>query len=186
MHYLLVIATLFFTATAGAFDKVFTNDQTSTAVLTVAPTATAPSTTTNGVISVSRFNAEYRFLFYGTDAANETATAHLYRWYGHDDDADGTPDLWIPVLQGVYTITLGTTTGVSGQTVTDTQFFADTIAITGGTGDDQVVHTNAQNAVAELRVSARGSGYLQLTLQAGTAATANAMVRSYGPDSIIP
>lgn len=71
---------------------------------------------------------------FGAGVATNTFTMKVLGWrptkLGPGQPASA--PLWIPVVLGTYTITLGTGTGVAGADLTTTALFATTITMTGG------------------------------------------------------
>ena len=133
------------------------------AALAAAPTATDPLGT--GVVNATRYNLA-KVCFFGTDAADETATAYVYQW----THAGG--DLWVPNTQAKVTLALGTATGVAGKTVTNTERFADTISFVDG--DESVkISSIESNDVATLLFDLEGCSRWQISFDLGTMASAN-------------
>lgn len=69
--------------------------------------------------------------FFGTDAANETASGRLWAWHQYTIAGPAVNETqWVKYLLCEFTLTLGTRTGVAGGLINASQLWADTITIT--------------------------------------------------------
>jgi hypothetical protein len=120
------------------------------------------------------FTSGIRIIPYVTDAEDETAEIHVFRYIS------GPSGELIPTLQGVYTATAGATVGAAGRTVTNTNYFCDTIAVksTSSDGSEEII-AGGQDGIAELRIPQKGAAYVEAVLIIGTAAAVNALIGSW-------
>lgn len=147
-----------------------------TAYPTIQPTATEPSG--SGVLSpfISTNKTARRWLKlipFGTDAADETFVLLVTGW-------EYTGDLWVPVTLCEVTCTMGTKTGVASKTVVNTEYFADTLAIVGTSGNSNVsfeMLSPADNTIASILVDTKGCHKVQVSAKAGTGVNGNALFR---------
>lgn len=100
------------------------------------------------------------FQFFGTGNDDTTFLARILGWR-YVTDAPGTPEtaIWVPVPLLELTCTLSTATGVAGGTVGSSDRFADTLAIVGTTGNDDVsidIVSPANNTPAHVVVDLKG------------------------------
>lgn len=115
-------------------------------------------------------------LFFGARSSgdNETFTARIEGW-------SHLGGLWIPTPLLALTLTQGTSVGVAGQDVLNTNYFADTlVADTAYTSAYELVQAaTADNSIAMLKVDTAGFEIVQVRLAKGTNASANALVREF-------
>lgn len=145
-----------------------------TAYPTIVATATAPSG--SGVIDVysAASGATRRYIKlipFGTDAADETFVILVTGW-------SYTGDLWVPSTLCEVTCTMGTKTGVAAKTVINTEYFADTLALVGTSGNSGVsveLLSPADNTIAHLVIDVKGNRYVQVSAKAGTGVNGNAL-----------
>lgn len=174
-----------------------TNGSTETDFPTLAATATKPATvdsatpTANLVVGGCGLNGTH-FMFFGTDAANETAHARITLWREFRDVPStvgaGTAGtlLWVPYVVGTFELTLGTLTGVSGGAITDSEFIADTITEVGTTWDDNLVTVKspADNVMALVRINTVGFDLFQVDFDLDAATGPGASINvayAHGP-----
>lgn len=83
-------------------------------------------------------------------------------------------DLWVPSNLGEFLCTAGTSVGVAGRYVADTERFADTITLVGTSGvagqSCQIV-SPADNTIACVKVDLKGSSILEIIFTVGVSAT---------------
>lgn len=125
-------------------------------------------------------------VFFGTSAADQTFKARLIGWrYCTDRNADmvKTTSLWIPVTLAEFTVTLGTSPGLAGAIVDNTNFFADTIALSGTSGNDDIsidIVSPADNTIAHVVADLKGFQKYEVTFDRNSsAASANGLVALY-------
>lgn len=121
-----------------------------------APSATSTEPTGDGILRMDSnpFNSAV-FAFFGGNSNNGTFTARITGWRKIGD-------LWVPVPLLALAGTLGAMTGVSGQSVTNSQLFADTItASTAFTSAYEIINP-ANDQVALVKVDAFGCQKLQV------------------------
>lgn len=111
---------------------------------------------------VDRVLMELGFIL--TDAANETASAAVWGWYRIGG-------LWVPKLLCVLTITAGARPGVSGGDVTDTEFFADTIAASTDNTTRDVSVSGASDGIATAEIDHRGAKWIEVEVTSTSSAT---------------
>lgn len=143
--------------------KTFATAVTASSVTAKTIQSTAPSG--EGV-----FVSGVRIIPFLTAANDATGTINVYRWI---PTAAGE---YVPVLQGIYTVTAGTQVGAADKTVADTDYFADTIAVSSSSSDGtEEIVAGGQNGIAELRIPQRGAAYIEIELAKGTATTINCL-----------
>lgn len=146
-----------------------------------AATATKPEDTAAN-ITAGRFifgNAEARnrvlvdLAFVLTDAANETASAAVWSW----EETEG--GLWMPRLLCTLNITAGSRTGVSGAGITDSEYFADTIAAVTDNTPRAVNIVAASDGIASAEIDHRGGGLIEVevSIDSKTATTVKPIIR---------
>lgn len=85
--------------------------------------------------------------------------------------------LWVPTILAQAACTLSTAVGVDGYEVTSSERFADTISLTQVlTNVDSKVSSPAGNLVGSFQVETRGSAFIEVIFDLGTATAANALV----------
>ncbi|MFN4894202.1 MAG: hypothetical protein ACK5HO_00275 [Pseudomonadota bacterium] len=85
--------------------------------------------------------------------------------------------LWVPTLLAQAACTLSAALGVAATEVLNTQRFADTIALTQVLANvDSKLSSPANDTIASFQVETRGSVYLEILFDLGTATGANALV----------
>jgi len=124
-----------------SFRRFFATNAVTTSFDALIPTATEP--TGDGVIKLdigTSMSNNLLVAFFGSGSDNNTFLARFTGWKQalytpNRVPAETVPTvapLWIPVPLYQFTVTLSQQVGVSGAVVTDTDRFADTIAITLG------------------------------------------------------
>lgn len=155
---------------------------TATTFKTVAPTKTR-FTTDNSSAATNFFAGpvpkDANFVYIapiGTNADAETFDMRVYGISPVEESIAQTPKavdtiLWVPALIVQVAVILSTPVGVSGELVTDSHYFADTI--TYSYGDDQVkIVDNGQNMIAYFVVDIGCFTDWAVTTDIGTAASA--------------
>ena len=181
---------------ATAWKRLLDTDATDTSFASKVPTVTAPnSKTTDGVIDLqpTRHNLgnndeetfvvggpvahSLQFVFYGTDANNETMNVRILGWA--PVKMDGQDDLWIPTVLYEGSVTLGATTGVSGHTISNSYFFADTISdpTTGNDNVDSRTTSPTGDEIAHLDLDVKGFPKIEVQFDSTAAASMNAIYR---------
>lgn len=127
-----------------------------------------------------------KILFFGTSAADQTFKARLIGWrYCVERDTDWVKEsaIWIPTTLAEFTLTLGTSPGLAGCVVDENQLFADTIAISGTSGNDDVsidIVSPADNTIAHVVADLKGSQKFEVTFDRNSsAASCNGLVAYY-------
>lgn len=151
----------------------------------VAPVPTTTMPDGEGVIDVSYPNMSLEsihngalLIFYGTRTAadNETLTARITGWRH-------VANLWVPIGLANLLVTLGTQTGVSGADVSETEYFADTIADSGTPWPTAASiagnHSPADNTAAAVVIDSHNCTRVQVQLARGTCASCNALIASH-------
>ncbi len=82
---------------------------------------------------------------YGLGANNDTFDLRLWGWY-----RGGKPDTFYPTILTQISVTLGNFTGVAGGQVLNTEFFADTIALTALIGEASITAATTRQGTTEL------------------------------------
>jgi hypothetical protein len=122
---------------------------------------------------------QIKLLPVGAGAATNTFTMYVLGWSPSRSGGDGSPEgqqyalaLWIPVLLGTFTATLGTAVGIGGSDVANTQLFATTITATGQLSDFlNVLITPGSNNIGMAVVETWGFRYIECTFNRGVSAT---------------
>lgn len=159
--------------TVAKFERVRATSSTDSSFPSIVPTATAP--TGAGVISNPRVGNEapdwVQIIPFGDGADNATFDLRVIGW---KPTALG---LWIPSLLAQAACTLSAAVGVNTYEVTASQRFADTIALTQVLTDvDSKLSSVTGDLVASFQVETRGSAFIQITFDLGTATGANALI----------
>lgn len=163
---------------SGALSRGLTNSSTADTFADLSPTTTLPASidtaatvTTNSPV----FNGGRRWLClapFGTNAADEAFEFRVWGW-----NKCGT--LWVPFLLSSCTATLGSDTGVASATITDDEYFADTIVESDN--PDAIAGTmftgEGENVPMMVVIDTAGFQMLQVTFDRSTAASANVAYR---------
>lgn len=177
-----------------AFRKARSVNQTSNGYVSKIPTATEPSgdagtATGASIIELGNNGGTGQNLViicpYGLHASvdNKTMSMRVIGWREAGVDNQATK-LWIPVpLVEVACTLTGTAIGVAGKALIATEGFADTIALTGTTANDDVsvdIVSPANDTIGHLVVDVKGFQKLELSFTTGGSATScNALVALY-------
>jgi hypothetical protein len=161
------------------FSKVCAANSTASSFASKVPTTTEP--TGDGVVSPLRSGGVYDnvlLAFYGTGNDDTTFDARVIGWRKIST-------LWVPVPLFQLTATLSTAVGVSGAAVTDSERFADTLALsadfTGADGVSVQVQSlsGLTNKVAHLVFDAKGFTKFEVLFDLTGATAANALWAGY-------
>lgn len=155
-----------------AFAKVFATNSAASSFASKVPTLTEP--TGDGIIDLPVLHDSVdqwvHLVPFGTGADNDTFDFRLIGWKAIDG-------LWIPVPIFAGTATFGTSVGVSGAAVVNTERFADTITASLGSANvDYILASPANNTIAHVKIATQGFGKLELSVDlTGTSTGANAL-----------
>lgn len=154
---------------ATPWQSMLTANGTDTAWATMIPTTTKPSG--SGVLDRSGdalplVPDQIAAIFWGRGADNATGSVRLVGWRPLGS-------LWIPCIIFEADLTLSTAVGVAGQTATDSDRFADTIALASAYSDLSGVSVRptspADNSPAHLIVDVTGFPLRRWMFKRGTA-----------------
>lgn len=136
------------------------------------PTATQP--TGDGVVGdpIVQGAPQYiQVIPFGDGADDSTFDLRVIGWKVSD------LGLWVPTILAQAACTLSTAVGVDTYEVTSSQRFADTISLTQVRADvDSKLSSPTGNLVGSFQVETRGSAFIEVTFNLGTATGANALV----------
>lgn len=166
----------FQTTLIDSAQRLFSANVTAETITAPSPTTTKPSG--DGILGPVRGIAEAgnaaKIWFTGTDAANETLTALITGWT-YVEGTENAPGLWVPTPLLALSITLGTSTGVSGAIVPETELFADTITASNAYTSAYEIISPANNSPGCVKVDFFGCALVQVQLAVGTGASGNAV-----------
>jgi hypothetical protein len=113
-------------------------------------------------------NRWLKLLPFGTGADNDTYTLQVLGWGCIDN-------LWVPTILFQATCTLSTFVGLSGQPVTNSERFADTIGTPakGTAGVDCIIISTADNTPSSVLIDCKGSQLVEVRV--GGTANGNAL-----------
>lgn len=132
--------------------RMFGTNTAASSFAAVAVSESAPTTSdSTGTFIFSPRGAVSRFVFFGTDAANETFDVKLVAW--SQVIVSGGDALWVPTPMGIASVTLGSLTGVSGGTISDSQLFADTITVSSYMIAGNSIISPADDSVASIEIN---------------------------------
>lgn len=136
-----------------------------------------PVTTTepagNGVLDLRQFTPSNLVVIpFGSGSDNTTFDLRIIAW-----NRIGT--LWVPTILAQASCTLSASVGVSGQSVTDTDRFADTVTLSliASAGVDAFAKSPANDTPATIVVDALGAEKIEIVFDLTGAAGANALVK---------
>ncbi|NBT57466.1 hypothetical protein EBT16_01665 [bacterium] len=136
------------------------------------PTATQPSGA--GVVGdpvVQGAPQWIQVIPFGDGADDSTFDLRVIGWKVSD------LGLWVPTILAQAACTLSTAVGVDTYEVTSSQRFADTISLTQVRADvDSKLSSPTGNLVGSFQVETRGSAFIEVTFNLGTATGANALI----------
>lgn len=166
-----------------SFRKARSTNQTSNGYVSKVPTATEPKgdagTATGASVIDLATGGHYSqnavlIVFYGVGSNNNTFSCRLIGWRQVGAN-NALTDLWIPVPLFEVQVTLSSTpVGVAGHTIVATELFADTIALTGTTANDDVsidITSPANDTIAHLVADVKGFTKIELSFTTGASAT---------------
>jgi len=123
---------------------------------------------------------------FGVGSDTQTFKMRLIGWriaYERDSEENIRTAIWIPVTLAEFTATLGTSPGLAGTVEGSAQLFADTIALDGTSGNDDIdisITSPADNTIAHVVVDVKGFEKLEITFDTNSSATScNALVALY-------
>jgi hypothetical protein len=114
---------------------------------------------------------------FGAGADTNTLSLRVIGWriaYDRNKAQQDHKGIWIPVPLCELLCTLSTPTGVANRDVVATDLFADTIALTGTTANDDVdisITSPANNTIAHAVVDMKGFQKVEIIFQTGSSAT---------------
>lgn len=151
---------------APDFQKVFaTNDTNESAFGALAATITEP--TGPGVLTIGgpgRVPQWLSLIPYGIGADDTTMKLRVVGWR----QVSG---LWVWSVLAAISATLSTQVGVAGQSVLNTERFADTLTIDLGAAPDVVVVSPTSNAIARAKIATLGHYKIQVQPHRNSSAT---------------
>jgi hypothetical protein len=172
--------------------KALTTSSTATSFATKIPTITPP--TGVGVIDMSAANFIPhfgQFLFYGAGADDTTFDVRLIAWNPIGTAVNNV--LWIPQVLCSLTCILGTSVGIAGASVIDTDRFADSIVVhatvapqptltdvvsaAAATRGTIEIFLPSNNLIAYAQVPLRGARKLEVSFDMTGATNGNALYR---------
>jgi len=154
--------------------ELLATNATDTSFASTIPTVTKP--TGDNVIDVDKTSGQVcnnlMLLFFGAGADNATYDARVYGW-------QKIGDLWVPTLLAQITCTLSTVVGVSGQSVADTDRFADTYALATGFNANVSVEvvTPASNTIGHVLIDVRGFSKIEVDFDMTGATNGNTLYK---------
>ena len=113
--------------------------------------------------------------FFGAGANNNTFSARVIGWSKLIEDGNVVTQVWVPTDLCELAVTLSSTlVGLAGKTVVATDLFADTIALTGTTANDDVsidIVSPANDRPAHVVLDIKGFQIIEVTFTTGASAT---------------
>lgn len=163
---------------AEPFVKSLDTNSTDVSYASRIPTVTAPAS--DGVINLVPGTSGLTptailVMPFGAGADNSTASVRVIGW-------DNIGSLWIPTLLCEYDCTFSAAIGIAGQSVINTDRFADGFALVANQGVDAQGTTKvapANDVPGHFTVSVKGCKKVELVYKVGTATNANALYRAY-------
>lgn len=123
---------------------------------------------------------------FGVGSDTNTFSVRVIGWrraYERDSDMRDDTALWVPVTLAEFSVALSTPTGAAGSVIGVTNLFADTITLTGTSGNDDIdisITSPADNTIAHAVIDLKGFQKVELTFTTGGSATScNALVAYY-------
>lgn len=145
----------------------------------VVPNTQRPDTTRKAIQNLVKLS------FFGTGAADNTFKARVLAWhYVVNPGADHAKETacWVPITLCEVLVTLGTMAGPGG-VLSTSELFADTIAIQGTSGNDDVsidIVSPGDNTIAHIVVDMKGAQKLEVIFDRNSSATScNALASMY-------
>jgi len=170
----------------STFTKFAQTNLTTTSYPTLSPTTTKPSG--NGVLSLAAISPTnlreitsrppatdcISLVFFGVGATGAYFNARIVGW-------SRVGSLWLPLPLASFLCTLGSSTGIAGQAVTNSEKLASTISVESGnsiTPASVIIHSPASPGIASVLIDAEGCELLQLIGVKGSTTSFNALVRA--------
>lgn len=156
-----------------AFTSLFSSVVTASSI--TAPSATTTEPTGDGIYRMnvsSRPTSSVAISFFGGNTADGTFTVRLTGWRK-------VGSLWIPVPLLTLSGILGAMTGVAGAGVTNSQLFADTLAISTAFTSAYEIISPTSDQVALVKVDLFGCEKLQVQLAKGTCDSVGALAAGF-------
>jgi hypothetical protein len=123
---------------------------------------------------------------FGTGSDTNTFKMRLIGWeiaYERDSGEDIRTAIWIPTTLAEFTCTLSTPPGLAGTVVDGNQLFADTIALDGTSGNDDIdisITPPADNTIAHVVVDLKAAQKLEIIFDRNSSASScNALYKLY-------
>lgn len=164
------------------FLKARTTNQTSASFVSKVATATEPTGTGSSAANASVLLMNtgsiakpplLQICPFGVGSNNNTFSLRAIGW--RQTGPDGATDaLWLPVLLAEILCTLSSSCpGVSGKIVADTEYFADTVAVTYGNANVSVEVVSPANDIScgHVMVGVKGFPKVELSFSTGGSAT---------------
>ncbi|KKN83594.1 hypothetical protein LCGC14_0298340 [marine sediment metagenome] len=145
------------------WQRILSGATSTTALAARACTATlgAASTASSGMISTDGFTG-VRFMFGGTDAADENTTYQVTLWYVHERTT--TENIFVPIIVAAGNAQLGALTyAVAGAMGPAANLIADTITETLGYGGTKL-RAHAADAIAFLEVATQNAAFIEVEI----------------------
>lgn len=145
---------------------------------TTKPAGTGSSATNQAITDISKpsFGSPkwLRLFPYGVGVKGNTFAMRVIQWQV-TQDATNTP-LWVPSIICEFTCTIGSMTGASGATVSNTELFCDTISmVTGNANVDNIITSPANDTPASVEVLLAGGSIYEVLFKNVTSTSANAL-----------
>ena len=159
-----------------SYEKLYAVNVTALAITPPAPTTTEPATgmyyaSPDSLSTDDKYNAA-ALCFFGEGPDNGTATATVIQWR-----RIGT--LWVPTPLLDLNLTFGTSVGVAGSPVSNTERFADTIAESTVYTEAKEIISPAGNKVAVVKIDFFGGDAVQVLLAKGTMTSVNVGIAGF-------
>lgn len=150
-----------------------THETNSTSTSFSAKSSTTTEPTGDGVVKSS--GSRMKLVFFGTDADNETFDARVIGWrklYG--------TDLWVSSHIVTVSCTLSSSLpGVAGETISDTEYQADTITLSSGDPSAEIIQGVSDLIAASLIIYPNGEEKIEVLFDLTGAASANALYTTF-------
>lgn len=162
----------FITTLRDTMQVVYGTNVSASSITNPAPTATEPTSGICGPLRDADTANQYFVQFFGAGADNATGVALLVKWR-RARQANGS-FMWVPTPLVGLDLTLSTAVGIADMKPSDSERFADTIALKSGQGyfsDGYRIISNGANMPAAVVVDVLGGDKLQVLLGTGGSAT---------------
>ncbi len=143
------------------FGTAITTQQTAPALQAADPKATA------GVHICQDMNL-VKLAFYGSLSSGATTDKTMVgiEIYGWNPVGSTSNDLWAPLLMGRFDAVAGTSVGVAGKRIVNTEHFADTITLIDGDESARIV-SGIDNRIASVTLDLEGATRFQVVYTGG-------------------